>query len=481
MKILLITISARGHAIAEALKRSPQNPQIIHVCPTRNPGIRPLAEEQFVVDSLMDFPAILEIAKRTLRPRSGQASPDFAFVAPDDPIGGGLADELDKIGIPSVAPKKTLARIESSKGFARELWRKYGIEAAPRFRVFRNGGEGIRNWELGIRKYLEEDLGGNYVVKYDGLLGGKGVKVSGEHLLNIDEGVAYALECLEKSEQVVIEEKLIGCEFSLMSFVSGTQVVSMPAVQDHKRAFAGDTGPNTGGMGSYSDANHSLPFLRKDDIEEAHELNVETARALQKECGEPYKGILYGGFIATAGGVKLIEYNARFGDPEALNVLPILKSDFVAICQAVLSQELNTKLVQFEQKATVCKYIVPVGYPDNKNQRGEAISLPSVTLSGGPPDASSTRFDRLSAPLSMTGGGPETKGRIYYGDVSEDPDGTLRLGGSRTAGIVGIGDTIAEAEKIADDLCKQVKGPVRYREDIGTAELIGKRIEMMKM
>src|SRR3989344_5783792 len=226
MKILLITISARGHAIAEALARSPQAPEIIHICTQPNPGIKKLAAEQCVVDSLMNFPAILEIAKRT--------RPDFAFIAPDDPIGGGLADELEKIGIPSVAPKKALARIEASKGFTRELWSKYGIDAAPRFRVFRNEGAASGKREA-ISKYIEEELGGNYVVKYDGLLGGKGVKVSGEHLSSIDEGVSYALECLEKSEQVVIEEKLIGCEFSLMSFVSGTKVVSMPAVQDHKR------------------------------------------------------------------------------------------------------------------------------------------------------------------------------------------------------------------------------------------------------
>ena len=455
MRILLITISARGHAIAEALKRSPQNPQLIHVCPTRNPGIRPLAEEQVIVDSLMNFPAILDIAKRV--------KPDFAFIAPDDPIGGGLADALEAIGIPSVAPKKSLARIESSKAFARELWRKEGIQGAPRFKVFRKEGA-VSGQRSAVSSYISEELGGSYVVKYDGLLGGKGVKVSGEHLASIEEGVAYALECLEKSGQVVIEEKLIGCEFSLMSFVSGTQVVSMPAVQDHKRAFPGDTGPNTGGMGSYSDANHLLPFLRKEDIEEAHELNVRTAEALMKECGEPYRGILYGGFMATARGVRLIEYNARFGDPEALNVLPILKSDFVSICQTIISGELNTKLVQFEAKATVCKYIVPEGYPENKDQRGQVVEFP--WLSHGrtlyqSPDGSGT-------------------GQVYFGDISEDSDGSLLLGGSRTAGIVGIGDTIAEAEQIAEDLCRQVKGPVRYREDIGTDALIRKRVEMMR-
>src|SRR3989344_935884 len=452
MKILLITISARGHAIAEALARSKKHPEIIHICPQRNPGIRKIAKEQHVLRSLMDFPAILDIAKRT--------KPDFAFIAPDDPIGGGLADELEKIGIPSIAPKKSLARIESSKGFTRELLKKYKIDASPKFRVF-SKVSGIKYQVSGMRSFIEDELKGEYVVKYDGLAGGKGVKVSGEHLHSIEEGVAYAEDCLKDSTQVVIEEKLIGVEFSLMSFVSGLSVVSMPAVQDHKRAFEGDTGPNTGGMGTYSDADHSLPFLSKEDLAEAHALNERTAKALMEECGEPYKGILYGGFIATASGVKLIEYNARFGDPEALNVLPILSSDFVEICEAILNGNLDTNIVTFEKKATVCLYITPDSYPERKDRKGEIVKFPNEIPSNA---------------------------RLYFGDIAEDPDGstglttggTLHLGGSRTAGIVGIGDSIEEARETALRLAQKVEGPVRFRADIGSKELIEKRIEMMK-
>lgn len=442
MKVLLVTISARGHAIAEALARSPQKPDIIHICPQRNPGIRKIAKEQHIVDSLMNFDAILKIAK--------QSKPDFAFIAPDDPIGGGLADMLEKIGIPSVAPKKSLARIESSKGFARELLKKYGVDASPKFRVFSR--EGIRNLELGIRNYIKEDLKGEYVIKYDGLAGGKGVKVSGEHLHSVEEGVAYAEECLKSSDQVVIEEKLTGVEFSLMSFVSGTSVVSMPAVQDHKRAFEGDTGPNTGGMGTYSDVSHSLPFLTESDLKAAHALNEATAKALMAECGEPYKGILYGGFIATAKGVRIIEYNARFGDPEALNVLPLLTSDFVEVCQSIIRGDLRKENVRFEKKATVCLYITPDSYPEKKDRKGEIVKFPKEI----PQNA-----------------------RIYYGDIAEDADGTLRLGGSRTAGIVGIGDSIEEAREVALSIAQNVEGPVRFRADIGSQELIRKRMRLI--
>ena len=216
---------------------------------------------------------------------------------------------------------------------------------------------------------------GEYVVKADGLTGGKGVKVSGEHLANIDEGFAYAMECLNADGRVVIEEKFIGVEFSLMSFVDGVHVVDMPAVQDHKRALEGDKGMNTGGMGTYSDADHSLPFLRPGDLEAAHAITVKVAEAIYKETGKYFKGIMYGGFMAVKNGVGLIEYNARFGDPEAMNVLPLLKTDFIDVCERIIAGNLES--VEFENKATVLKYIVPEGYPENP-RKGEKIEIGEV-------------------------------------------------------------------------------------------------------
>ncbi len=437
MKVLLISLAARGHAVADALSRSAHKPEIISLCPARNPGIAKLASAVHEVD-IMNFDAVLEIAKKH--------KPDFAFIAPDDPIGAGLADEFEKIGIPSVAPKKALAQIEASKGFTRNLLTKYNLDFSPLYRAY-------TKYDFDeLNTFITQELDGNFVVKYDALKGGKGVKVSGEHFETTEEGIAYAKECIDECGRVVIEEKLIGVEFSLLSFVSGERVVDMPAVQDHKRAYDGDTGPNTGGMGTYSDANHSLPFLTKTDLETASEINRKVASALLKECGEPYKGILYGGFILTKSGVKVIEYNARFGDPEALNILPLLESDFVDICQSIISGELTEDMVSFAHKATVCKYITPKSYPDAKNERGELVKFPKV---------------------------PENA-RIYYGDIKEEADGSLHLGGSRTAGIVGIADTISEAEKIAEALCEKVEGPVRFRSDIGTAEVIQKRINMVK-
>ena len=444
MRILVVTNSARGEAIVDALVRSPQKPEIIAASTVKTPGLVTMCKEVHVVD-ILSLSKIVDIAR--------QGKIDLAIVAPDDPIGAGMVDRLESAGVPCVAPKKALARIESSKSFARELMKKYGIDASPKFRIFSSSSvERIKQMEADIRDYIEHELHGNYVVKYDALKGGKGVKVSGEHLPTAATGVKYALDCIQQCGSVVIEEKLIGVEFSLMSFVSGATVVDMPAVQDHKRAFAGDTGPNTGGMGTYTDSNHSMPFLTPNDMAQASEINKKIADALMKECGEPYKGILYGGFIAVEGGVKVIEYNARFGDPEALNVLPLLTSDFVAICKAITDGTLRPDMVQFDTKATVCKYITPKSYPDKKDEKGKQVMVPEEI----PPDV-----------------------RVFFGDVTQSDDGKLLLGGSRSVGIVGIGDSIDKAEQAAEAFCASVIGPVRYRPDIGTVELIQRKMEML--
>jgi len=223
----------------------------------------------------------------------------------------------------------------------------------------------------------------------------------------------------------------------------------MPAVQDHKRAYEGDWGPNTGGMGTYSDANHSLPFLKDSDIQEAHTINIATAKALKNKFGEGYKGVLYGGFMATGNGVKLIEYNARFGDPEAMNVLSLLKSDFIDICERMADGTLDGADVQFQNKATVCKYAVPEGYPGNP-VKGEPINISNIENSDG----------------------------LFYASV-DIKNGELVEAGSRTIAVVGIADSIVEAEAIAEKEVSSVSGPLFHRSDIGTATVIQERMDHM--
>jgi phosphoribosylamine--glycine ligase len=293
------------------------------------------------------------------------------------------------------------------------------------------------------------------VIKPDGLTGGKGVLVQGDHFSTKDEALSLCRQILSDTASVIIEEKFDGEEFSLQCLCDGKTVIPTPLVQDHKRRFELDRGPNTGGMGSYSLPDHTMPFLRPSDLEEGLEITRLLAAALLEETGEPYKGVMYGGFIATKDGARLLEYNARFGDPEAMNILPLLKTDFVEVCRHIIAGKLDKINVEFEPLATVCKYVVPEGY-----------GLPA-DKGGGPPDGARIEI------------GDVGRARLYYSSVDQKDDG-LYLSSSRAIGIVGIAKNLAEARLIADEGVRAIKGPVSYRQDIGTDALIRKRVEHMK-
>ena len=430
-KILVIGSGAREHAIVRALDRSPQDKALYCLASNINPGIADLCNE-FIVDNINHPEIATNYAK--------EVGAGLAIIGPENPLSNGVADALWEAGVKVVGPKKDLAQIETSKGFTRDLLEEYNIPGGPKYQTF--------NSMYRVSEFLN-DLGENYVVKYDGLAGGKGVKVSGDHLHSHDEALEYCQELIDAGSKFVIEEKFIGQEFSLMSFCDGEHLQHMPAVQDHKRAYEGDTGPNTGGMGTYSDANHGLPFLTDDDITQAHEINIATAKALKGKCGEGYKGILYGGFMATANGVKLIEYNARFGDPEAMNVLSLLDSDFIEICNGVVDGNIDQVNVRFNNKATVCKYAVPEGYPDSP-VRGQPVDISNIENPDG----------------------------LFYASV-DIQNGQLVEAGSRTIAVVGVGDTISAAEHDAEKEVSSITGPLFHRADVGTNALIQKRVDHM--
>ena len=431
MNVLLIGSGAREHAIARAIDNSQKNCSLHCFASNINPGIADVCSG-LILGNINDPKAVVGYAKET--------SSTLAIIGPENPLASGVADALWDVGIKVVGPKKDLAQVETSKAFTRDLLKEYNIPGGPHYQTFDS--------MAGVDDFLTE-LGENYVVKYDGLAGGKGVKVAGDHLQSHNDALAYCMELVDKGGEFVVEEKFIGQEFSLMSFCDGETLKHMPAVQDHKRAYEGDRGPNTGGMGTYSDADHSLPFLKDSDIQEAHAINISTAMALKDKFGEGYKGVLYGGFIATDSGVKLIEYNARFGDPEAMNVLPLLKSDFVDICVHIADGTLKNTDVQFQNKATVCKYAVPEGYPDNP-VKGEPINISNIENSDG----------------------------LFYASV-DIKNGELVEAGSRTVAVVGIADSIVEAEAIAEKEVSSVSGPLFHRSDIGTATVIQERMDHM--
>ena len=442
IKILPIGKSGRLHCMVDALSNSSRAKKLYTLSEVYNPGLVEKSEEVEKVPRIDDVETVRRYARKV--------KPDFAIIGPEEPLCTGVVDMLtDELGIPCVGPTKALAQLECSKSFTRELLSKYSIPGNPEYKIFRNLD--------GLESYLRRR--GEFVVKPDGLTGGKGVKVYGEHLHSIEEAVQYCKSLFETNPKVVIEEKLDGEEFSFQSFCDGRHVVDTLAVQDHKRAFDGDNGPNTGGMGSYSCEDHSLPFLSKNHIREASRINSAVAEALWNESrkgnksGKGFKGILYGGFIVTRHGLRLLEYNARFGDPEVMNVLPLLKTDFIDVCEAIINGTLDKISIIFEKKATVCKYVVPRGYPTNP-EKGEPI----IT----------TNLPR-----------PSDKLKMYYAAVNIKPEG-LCLTGSRALAFVGIGDNLSEAEQIAEDAASRVGGPVRHRKDIGTSGLIQRRIDHMR-
>ena len=431
-KILVIGSGAREHAIVRALDRSPKEKEIYCLASNRNPGIADLCDE-ILIGNFNDPEFVVSYVN--------EIGVTLAIIGPENPLANGAADALWNANVKVVGPKKDLAQLETSKAFTRDLLKEYDIPGGPKYQTFDSLN--------GVFDFLTE-LGENYVVKFDGLAGGKGVKVSGEHLHSHDEAIAYCQELVNNGGEFVVEEKFIGEEFSLMSFCDGDTLKHMPVIQDHKRAYDGDTGPNTGGMGTYTDANHSLPFLTNDEIEEAQEINIKTARAVKNKFGDGYKGVLYGGFMITTNGVRLIEYNARFGDPEAMNVLSLLKSDFIDICVGIADGTLDQVDVSFANKATVCKYAVPEGYPDNP-------------VKGRPIDVSGISNPDL----------------LFYASVDFKGSGLVEAG-SRTVAIVGIADTISEAEKIAEKEVSSIAGPLFHRTDIGTDDVIQKRIDHME-
>lgn len=441
--ILIVGSGAREHAIAQTLARSSQSPDLLCYSNAHNPGIERLAR-RYTTGSLIDSAAIAAFG---LDQRA-----TLAIIGPEAPLAAGVADALWATGIPTVGPTQNLARIESSKGYTRDLLARHNIKGNPLFQRFDPGlGRPLDEVLEGEIKPFLARLGNQHVIKEDGLAGGKGVKVFGDHLHTSDESLTFCRELLQAGHPFVIEEKLEGEEFSLLSFTDGTTLRHMPPVQDHKRAFEGDRGPNTGGMGSYSGADHLLPFLSENDVLAAQAINEQTIAALHAENGQPYRGVLYGGFMATRDGVRLVEYNARFGDPEALNLLTLLDTDFVSICHAITDGTLRSLRVAFRPQASVCKYIVPEGYPDSP-RKGDPVTLPAYAFPGT---------------------------QIFLSAVDVRA-GELIATGSRTVAIVSNAETLAEAEAECERAAAIIPGPFFHRRDIGTADALARRVHHMR-
>jgi phosphoribosylamine--glycine ligase len=427
MKVLLVGNGAREHAIAERLA---QDCELYAVMSKKNPAIAQLSKEHWICD--------IESADAVSKAIAGKEF-DLGFASPDATLAAGVSDALEAAGMLVASPSKAAARIEWDKSFMRSLLGRHKIRGSPRHEVVQSEEDALRV----IRDY------GSVAVKPLGLTAGKGVKVSGDHFSRIEEKVAYASSLISRDGSVLIEEKLIGEEFTLQGFADGSRIALMPPVQDHKRAYEQDKGPNTGGMGSYSTGG-TLPFMEGAELEEAKRIMQGVIHAMKKD-GAPFRGVLYGQFIITAHGMKVIEFNARFGDPEAMNVLALLKDPLSNVFLSMAEGQLSPP--RFSDECTVVKYLVPEGYPESPKK---------------------------DAPVLIDGRCMEESGaKLYYASVYEK-GGKVFTTGSRAFGALGRGPTLEAAEAIAEKACSCIMGPVWHRRDIGTGALIGAKCERMR-
>ena len=418
--VLLVGGGGREHAIARALA---PDCSLYAAASNRNPGIVRLADG-FEQLSETDSDALVDYAE--------EVDATLAIVGPESGLQAGVADTLDEAGIYTFGPQAEEARIETDKAFQRRFMKENDIPGCPIFETFDDMDAAC--------EYIDQseiDL----AVKPAGLTGGKGVKVIGDQ---VDKEGAKEYIRNEDYERVVLEERFVGEEFTLQAFVADGDLRTTPAVQDHKRAYEGDEGPNTGGMGSYSDTGFELPFMNDGDYEAAVDIMEATVAAMPD-----YKGILYGQFMLTSDGPKVIEYNARFGDPEAMNTLPVLDTPFVDVLTAARDGEKLPEL-EFSGEATVCKYAVPAGYPTDPDS-GAKITVDEETVGDG---------------------------LLFYASVDERDDG-LYTTTSRSFAVVGLADSIAAAEEIAEDALAAAGDGLRIRHDVGKAELVQQRVDHM--
>ncbi len=416
--ILIVGGGGREHTIAATLKKSPDCGKL-YMAPG-NGGTAEIAENLPV--KATDIDGVVAAAKAN--------DIDLVFVAPDDPLMLGMVDRLEAEGIRAFGPRANAAIIEGSKVFSKELMKKYKIPTAE-YEVFTDSASAIA--------YIEKQNSFPTVIKAEGLALGKGVIIAEDMKAAVD-GVHEIMDDKvfgDAGNRVVIEEFLTGPEVSVLAFCDGKTVVPMVSAQDHKRALDGDKGLNTGGMGTFSPSRIYTDEIAKVCMEKIFRPTVD---AMAKE-GRPFKGVIYFGLMITKNGPKVIEYNARFGDPETQVVLPRLKTDFIKIINAVIDEKLDEIDIEWEDNACVCVVAASGGYPV-KYAKGYEIS----------------GLDTLA----------ELNDIMVYHAGTELREGKVLTSGGRVLGVTAKGENLDAAIKRAYEAIKKVSfKDMHYRRDIG--------------
>ena len=412
MNILVIGSGGREHALFWKLSESPQTERIYAI--PGNPGMGEMTDI-----AVTDNAAILQFAK--------EKDIGLVVVGPEVPLMNGLVDDLEAACIPAFGPRANAAEIEGSKSFAKDLMKKYGIPTA-RYEVFAEAEA--------ARAYIRSE-GTPIVVKADGLAAGKGVVVAmtEQEALDAVDAIMENNSFGDAGARVVIEEFMEGEEASLLAFTDGTVIRPMISAQDHKRAFDGDKGPNTGGMGTYAPAPVMTPELTERAVEE---ILKPTISAMEKE-GRAYRGCLYLGLMITADGPKVVEFNARFGDPETQVVLPLLDGDLVQIMHACAGGTLADVPIRWKDGAAVCVVLAAGGYPASYEKGNEIYGI----------------------------GNAEKLGALVFHAGTAKKNGKIVTNGGRVLGVVGMGKDIASAVQSAYDAVDQISFKGEYhRKDI---------------
>lgn len=409
MKVLVIGSGGRCHAIVEALSRSPRAEKIY--CAPGNAGIASLAECVAIKDTAVE--ELVAFAKSN--------DIGLTVVGPEASLAVGVVDRFREEGLRIFGPTKAATEIESSKDFAKRLMKKYDVLTAD-YATFSDFEEAMAYVRRGTLPT---------VLKYDGLAAGKGVVIAE----TMEEAEATLRDMLLDTKfgegRVVIEEFLTGEEFSLMCFVAGNKICPMPVAQDHKRAYDNDEGPNTGGMGAYT----SLPFITAEDHAYAMQNIMQRVADAMVAEGTPFTGVLYGGLMKTPQGIKVIEFNARFGDPETEVVLPRLKSDAVELFSAVA--EGNQPVAEWSEEATLGIVLASKGYPGSY-AKGAVIR-----------------------------GTESVESKIYHMGTARK-DGELVTAGGRVMIVVASAKTLAEAQRKAQQDVERIEcDNLFHRTDIG--------------
>lgn len=416
--ILIVGGGGREHTIAETLKKSPDCGKL-YMAPG-NGGTAAIAENLPI--KATDIEGVVAAAK--------EKGVDLVFVAPDDPLMLGMVDRLEAEGIRAFGPRANAAIIEGSKVFSKKFMKKYGIPTAN-YEEFDNSAAAIA--------YIKEQNSFPTVIKADGLALGKGVIIA-EDMAAAEAGVREIMDDKafgDAGNKVVIEEFLTGPEVSVLAFCDGKTVVPMVSAQDHKRALDGDKGLNTGGMGTFSPSRIYSAEIAKVCTET---IFLPTVDGLIKE-GRPFKGVIYFGLMITPKGPKVIEYNARFGDPETQVVLPRLKTDFLSIINAVIDEKLDAIDIEWEDNACVCVVAASGGYPTKYNKGYEIKGL-----------------DKLAGKDDI----------MVFHAGTDIKDGKLVTSGGRVLGVTAKGADHAEAIKKAYAAIGEVEfTDMHYRRDIG--------------